>query len=68
MHLTSNGCLVGRIEMLTYSRVRSAFNPRDALPLIVIGNFETISTVRLPKILLVEHIMLLNQDVKSRLF
>jgi hypothetical protein len=30
-HLRPNGCVVPRIEMLTYSRVRSAFNSRDAL-------------------------------------
>jgi hypothetical protein len=28
-----NGFVVPRIEMLTYWRVRSAFNPRDASPL-----------------------------------
>jgi len=47
MHLTSNGCVVPRIEMLTYYRVRSAFNPRDALPLNVIYNFETTSKANL---------------------
>jgi hypothetical protein len=31
-HLAPDGCVVPRIEMLTYLRVRSAFNPRDALP------------------------------------
>jgi hypothetical protein len=35
-HLRPNGCVAPRIEMLTYSRVRSAFNSRDALPLSLI--------------------------------
>ena len=36
MHLTSNGCVTIRREMLTYSRVRSAFAAACALPLDVI--------------------------------
>jgi len=32
-HLSPNGCVVQRIEMLTYLRVRSASNTLDALPL-----------------------------------
>jgi len=35
-HLRPNGCVVPRIEMLTYLRVRSASNARDALPLNLI--------------------------------
>jgi hypothetical protein len=38
-HLRPNGCVVPRIKMLTYWRVRSAFNPRDAFPLNLIWNF-----------------------------
>jgi glucosamine--fructose-6-phosphate aminotransferase (isomerizing) len=37
--LASNGCVVPRLEMLTYYGVRSAFNPRDALPLNAICYF-----------------------------
>jgi len=39
MHLISNVGVVPRIEMLTYSRVRSASNARDALPLGIIDYF-----------------------------
>ena len=39
-HLTSNGGVVPQIEMLTYWRVRSAFNSRNALPLDVIWTFK----------------------------
>ena len=35
-HLRLNGCVAPRIKMLTYYRVRSAFNPRGALPLSLI--------------------------------
>ena len=42
-HLRLNGCVVSRIEMLTYLRVRSASNTRDALPLNLICGFETTS-------------------------
>ncbi len=38
-------CVVPRIEMLTYFRVRSAFNPRDALLSGLIRGFE--ATLRL---------------------
>ena len=50
-HLTANGCVVPRIEMLTYERVRSAFNPLDALPLTVIWGFEANFTIILSFIL-----------------
>ena len=39
-HLRPNGCVVPRIEMLTYLRIRSASNTRDALPLNLIWGFE----------------------------
>ena len=39
MHLTPNGGVAPKIEMLTYWRVRSAFNFRAALPLSVIYYF-----------------------------
>ena len=42
-HLRSNGCVAPRIEILTYLRVRSVFNSRDALPLNLIWGFETTS-------------------------
>ncbi len=42
-HLRLNGCVVPRIEILTYLRVRSVFNPRNALPLNLIWGFETTS-------------------------
>jgi hypothetical protein len=29
-HLASDSCVVPRIEILTYLRVRSVFNPQDA--------------------------------------
>jgi hypothetical protein len=35
-HLRPNGCVVPQIEILTYFRVRSVFNPREALPLNLI--------------------------------
>ena len=35
-HLRPNGCVVPQIEILTYSRVRSVSNSRDALPLSLI--------------------------------
>jgi hypothetical protein len=42
-HLRPNGCVVPQIEILTYYRVRSVFNLRDALPLNLIWGFETTS-------------------------
>jgi len=39
MHLMPKGCVVPRIEMLTYVRVRSASNARDALPVSIIYYF-----------------------------
>jgi hypothetical protein len=36
----SDGCVVPRIEMLTYLRVRSASNTRDALPSNIRGAFK----------------------------
>ena len=39
-HLRLNDCVVQRIKMLRYYRVRSAFNPRDALPLSPIWGAE----------------------------
>jgi hypothetical protein len=41
MHLTSNGCVTIRREVLTYSRVRSAFAAACALPLDVIYILKT---------------------------
>ena len=40
-HLMSECCVARRIEMLTYWRVRSAFNSPDALPSNIIYAFET---------------------------
>jgi hypothetical protein len=51
-HLRLNGCVVPRIEMLTYSRVRSAFNSRNALPLNLIWDFEPTSSQFFSRILL----------------
>jgi len=36
-------CILPRIEMLTYWRVRFAFNLRDALPMDLPRDFETAS-------------------------
>jgi len=44
LRLRPDGYVVPQIEMLTYYRVRSAFNPRCALPSNLIRNFETASS------------------------
>ena len=44
-HLRPNGCVVPRIEILTYYRVRSVFNSRDAVPLNLIWSFKTTSSI-----------------------
>ncbi len=45
-HLRSNGCVAPHIAMLTYLGVRSASSARDALPLNLIWNFETASSIK----------------------
>ncbi len=39
MHLTPNGCVINRFEMLEYYRVCSTFESVYALPLSVIYDF-----------------------------
>ncbi len=39
MHLTANGCVINRFEMLEYYRVCSTFESVYALPLSVIYDF-----------------------------